>query len=403
MAESAVAPSATKSNAVQLTPVEAFRACVLIDEALRQLSFVSKLVPAGHTARRDELSLSKGDDIVRMIQEQSSLQEKFKELTDSKQQLRGLSNIEKLKSVEAELEEVSQKLREANKELCRNLKQNPNLQENAVKLQLERQKVEEWYADVRDELQDAYTFKSLQDRVAQEKHQQEKLNEVKKRTRESAQAVRLLEAELKKETAEYEREMKQTNAEISSLKEELQQNRLKSSLKLSFEEKQLAAQEQALLRVFQQKEIELQRQLAKELSEAYLEEFAHTEILKFSREYIQNVQDEKQAWHERFTKETEEKQKELTALLKHQNSLLRTLAVAQQRLDEDRERKDAEEKAAIAKAAILVERSKQAEKLKQAASTIRHFARLYLKRIQETLQESKKNKGKGKLKGKGKR
>ncbi|PFH33099.1 hypothetical protein BESB_082980 [Besnoitia besnoiti] len=396
MTDSAGNTGARKGAAIQLTPVEAFRACVLLDEALRQLSFVSKLGPAGHTVKRDELSLSKGDEIVRMIQEQSGLQEKFKVLTEEKQALRGLSNIEKLKNVENELQEISTKMREANKELCRSLRQNPNIQENTVKLQLERQKVEEWYADVRDELKKAYTFKSLQDRVATEKHEQERLSEVKKRTRESMQAVRLLEAELKKETAEYERDMKQTNAEISTLKEELQQSRLKSSLKLSFEEKQLAAQEEALLRVFQKKEIELQSQLEKEHEEASVEEFAHTQVLKFSKEYIQKVQDERQAWHERFAKETEDKQRELTALLKHQNSIMRTLAVAQQRLDEDQERRDAEEKAAITKAALLVERAKQDDKLKQAAVTIRHFARVFLKNIQEVLQESSKGKKKGK-------
>lgn len=53
---------------------------------------------------------------------------RFKELTEAKQKLKGLSNIEKLRSVENELEEISQKMRESNKELCRSLKQNPNIQ-----------------------------------------------------------------------------------------------------------------------------------------------------------------------------------------------------------------------------------------------------------------------------------
>lgn len=52
------------------------------------------------------------------------------------------------------------------------------VQENAVKLQLERQKVQEWYADLLNEMKEAYTFKTLQDRVTAEKHQQERLNEV---------------------------------------------------------------------------------------------------------------------------------------------------------------------------------------------------------------------------------
>lgn len=101
--------------------------------------------------------------------------------------------------------------------------------------------------------------------------------------------MRLLEAELKKETAEYEREMKFTNAEINKLKEELQQNRLKSSLKLSFEEKQLSAQEASLLRVLQQKEVELEEALAIEQQRNISEETSHAHLSRFSREYILKV------------------------------------------------------------------------------------------------------------------
>lgn len=64
----------------QLSPVEAFRAVVLIEEALRQLVFVSKLVPSSNSNQNknklDELAISKGDEIVKMIKEQSLLEEK---------------------------------------------------------------------------------------------------------------------------------------------------------------------------------------------------------------------------------------------------------------------------------------------------------------------------------------
>lgn len=64
----------------QLSPVEAFRAVVLIEEALRQLLFVSKLVPSSSANQNknklDELAISKGDEIVKMIKEQSLLEEK---------------------------------------------------------------------------------------------------------------------------------------------------------------------------------------------------------------------------------------------------------------------------------------------------------------------------------------
>lgn len=55
-----------------------------------------------------------------------------------------------------------------------------------MKLQLERQKIQEWYADLLNEVKESFTFKSLQDRVTAEKHQQEKLNEVREKKGETA-------------------------------------------------------------------------------------------------------------------------------------------------------------------------------------------------------------------------
>lgn len=87
--------------------------------------------------------------------------------------------------------------------------------------------------------------------------------------------------------------MKFMVAEINKLKEELQQNRLKSSLKLSFEEKQLSAQEESLLRVFQQKEAELEEDLLQQQKTNILEESSCSHFTKFSRDYIQKVRGKK--------------------------------------------------------------------------------------------------------------
>ena len=67
--------------------------------------------------------------------------------------------------------------------------------------------------------------------------------------------MKFLEAELASEMQEHEHTMKESMLEIRSLKEELLRNKTESAVLLSTEEKKLRAEESALERALQQKEV----------------------------------------------------------------------------------------------------------------------------------------------------
>ena len=75
------------------------------------------------------------------------------------------------------------------------------------------------------------------------------------RCSQASSAVKLLEAELASEMQEHEHTMKESMLEIRSLKEELLRNKTESQVLLSTEEKKLKAEESALERALQQKEV----------------------------------------------------------------------------------------------------------------------------------------------------
>lgn len=115
------------------------------------------------------------------------------------------------------------------------------------------------------------------------------LTKVRRRNRETNQAVRLLEAELKKETAEYERLRQQTTHEITALKEELQRVRFKSSTHVAFKEKQYAAQEAGQQYIYIQREKTLEKELVELQQEKELDSFIFRKNAEFSEKYIQKV------------------------------------------------------------------------------------------------------------------
>jgi hypothetical protein len=73
----------------------------------------------------EQLTKSVGQEISRMITQQKQLEHRFQELIAAQPALRQLSNKSSLQQNQAELQEVSTALRQATKQLCRNLRDNP--------------------------------------------------------------------------------------------------------------------------------------------------------------------------------------------------------------------------------------------------------------------------------------
>ncbi|KAL8270986.1 hypothetical protein Esti_005084 [Eimeria stiedai] len=380
--------------ATQLTPVESLRAVVLLEEALKQLAFLGRLAQDPKSVKGNQIVEATGDEIIRIIGEQQELGEMYQILSAEKEQLKGLRDKKAFQEVDEELNSVSTKLKEANRDLCRNLRQTPNIQANLIKLNRERQRVEEWLTETLNELKASSTFKCLIDNVAQERQAQERLSEAKRRNREIMQAVRLLEAELKKEAAEFAENRRVSSVEISNLKEELQTLRTKAAIKLAFQEKALRAQHDGMQWLHRQEEKQQEDELLELQREADMDSFLHSTSTEFHTNFIKQLQSEREQVHQLHQQVNAEKQKEMTVLLKRQNSLSRALGIAQSRIEEEyriaREAAAAEQRAAW----ICMQRQQQAERETQAALALQHFARAFLMRTQEAEKRAKNAKKK---------
>merc|ERR1719183_843588 len=168
----------------KLTEVEAFRAQVLLEEALKKLHFLTS-ISSSASVHGDELTQFMGDEISRIIQEQRDLEKKYEDLIGQRGQLKGLCNKQKYTETQRDIQEVAHRLKESNRSLCRNLKENPNVQGNLLKMQAERAQVQEWLEETRTDLMEM-SFQNLVAKVEAERREQERLSEVKKKEREAS-------------------------------------------------------------------------------------------------------------------------------------------------------------------------------------------------------------------------
>jgi hypothetical protein len=373
----------------KLTPVEALRIQVLLDANLKKLEFLSSI----SQGTGSELTEFMGDEISRIIQEQRDLEKKYEELIALRSTLTGLSNKTKLKEVQAEILEVSHKLRESNKSLCRNLKENPNVQENLQKMQDERKRVQQWLEDLRTEL-DECSFQLLMTKVEEERKDQELLHEVKKKEREATGTVRSLEADLQKEYTEHEKESKQGTDEIKKLKEELQELKTRSAIETSFLEKKLRAKENATLRIFAQKEKALEEEHDHLKRMIHLEESVHDKIDDFMTRRLEDLGVQTEQWKERAEKEIQDMIDKRDKLREDRGKGLEERTKKEDRKREDMARLRTREEEQRNQVMQEKQKSEQEEQQKLAIFQLQEEGRLYLNRVRARLAAKKQKKGK---------
>ena len=203
-----------------LSVIESARISSIVEEALEKLSFLASITP-DIMAHRDELSTIVGDEITRIIQEQRGLETRYEELIAQRATLKALSNKQKAKENQEQIQEVARALRESTKELCRNLKGNPNIAENLSKIQTERSNLQNLLSKTLRELREN-AFSTLTTTVEEDKARNDMILEVIAKEKEVSAAVKGLQEDLANERQQHAAEVEERNDIISKLKEQLQ-------------------------------------------------------------------------------------------------------------------------------------------------------------------------------------
>jgi len=375
-----------------LSEVEAFRASVLLEEALKKLSFLTSISTSA-SVHGDELTQFMGDEISRIIQEQRELERRYETLIAARGQLKGLCNKTKFVETQKDIQDVAHRLKESNRSLCRNLKENPNVQGNMLKMHAERSQVQEWLEETRSELVE-HTFANLVSKVDAERREQERLSEVKKKEREATLSVKQLEAELARENADHERDTKVANQEIKELKEDLQRNKTISAIEFKYEHKKMQAKEEALLRIHAQKEKALNEELDRLRGQQGMEDTVHQRAITFLEERVESLHHKKDEWTKTSDNEVVDREFDLRMLKER-----REICNADLKLLEDKRNAEAEEhkaKEAEMRNAVLIERQRreQLQRMADAVLLLQKEGRKYMERVKARKAAAKGKKGK---------
>lgn len=350
-----------------LTSLEASHVYALFKSTLDKLALVG-LITVDPKVQAQELTQSVGEEITRMIAEQKELEKRFEELIAAQHVLRTLSNKSKLRENQAELQRVAEALRQSTKQLCRNLKDNPNVAENMAKVAAERQALQLLLSVTLSELESKQKIQPILESVIAQEAAEVEMKETIEHERSTTAAVKQLRNDLKDEKSDHEEKMRDKKKTLGSLKDQLKKVKMDTQIETRFMAKELTASNESGKRLEHTTLDDMRKELGLLRQQIEIEKSVHAATADFIRKLSTKLQEEAVNWTRQHEEDLSSKERELELLksshattsvrLKETEERYREeLALKQQRemrFKEEREKRDAEAQLQLDKIRALI-------------------------------------------------
>mmetsp|Transcript_9341 Transcript_9341/g.32460 ORF Transcript_9341/g.32460 Transcript_9341/m.32460 type:complete len:394 (-) Transcript_9341:237-1418(-) len=223
------------------------------------------------SAQAVELSHNIGEEISRVISSQRALEERFEQLITERSVLRNMPNKQKFQENQRKVHEVAEELRETTAQLCRNLKDNPNIADNLTKVHAERAAFQALLQQCILSLEDTHTYGALTELVEDNASHEQTVRETTAREREVSSEVKTLREQLNVEKVEHGKTTEEMKAKLEECKDMTKELKAETGARNRYKEKEYGAANGCTQRVYNatvddlQDEIEsLQQQIAME-------------------------------------------------------------------------------------------------------------------------------------------
>ncbi|XP_042524761.1 dynein regulatory complex protein 9 [Dipodomys spectabilis] len=215
------------------------------------------------------------------------------------------------------------------------------------KIQMDRQYLSDVIANTRQELENSSTFTHLQEALSKERNEKLHFYEAIAREEKGKKQIKSLQKQVMNVKKERQAEVQSRNEYISHLKDQLQEMKAKTNMENQYMKKNTELQISQTQRKCNKAEELLMEEIEKLRMKTEEENRTHMEIEVFLRKEQQKLEEKLEYWMEKFDKDTEMKQNELTALqtakatdLAHLQELAKMIREYEQVIMEDRIEKE---------------------------------------------------------------
>ena len=314
--------------------------------------------------------------------------------------MKGMVNKSKYKDVQEEIQDVSRALRESTNNLVKNLKENPNVSGNLIKVQRDRIELKDLLQRCAQELRDKGTYTAISVRVDEENAAQARLLALRAREKSLRETVSQLEVDLNSEQKQFQRTVQEQRQAIAQIKEELHTLKGSTATDAKYKRKESIASVSATWRKYKLRERQFEIKLRELEDKLQTENLVHSETKDFLIKKIQSTNDETIKWEQKYDHDVGEFDSKIKALTTERTALLEKLNILRARQQKEVDIENARKEQAAFEAELARQQAEELKRQNAAAKKIQKELKAYVKRKLEleALKPAKKGKG-----GKGKK
>jgi len=295
-----------------LEPSEAAAAGVVLGRLFEKLSLLS-LLKVDASVQAAELSRSVGEEISRVMEKQQGLERRFESLISVRGVLKAMPNKTKYKENQEELHRVAEELRATTTQLCRNLRDNPDVADNMAKVHVERGHLQVLLSQVLNDLEGA-AYPSLTNMVRDEDARDKNMKETIAREKAASDAVRQLRETIRSEKDGHEAYTTEKREVMSDCKEQLKNLKATKGVELRYLDKDLRASNQCSSRVGKQTLGSLAHEIESLHAQIAMERQVHASSTEFLKKRNGELTKKVAAWVHKHDDDKESKERALTEL-----------------------------------------------------------------------------------------
>lgn len=387
------ATTADAESQGKLYPIEAERIVAIIEDTTEKLDFLDSITP-DVLQHRDELSKFIGDEIAKTMAEQKLLEKRYEVLIEERAGMKGMANKTKYKEIQEEIQDVSRALKESTSNLVRNLKENPNVSGNMIKVQRDRIELRDLLLRCSQELRDRGTYHTITFKVDEENNARVRFQQLKSREKGLREVVAELEKTLNTEQQTLQRTTIEQKQAIAQLKDELSIMKGSTSTDAKFKRKESLANVSSIWRQFKLAERVLETRLKGLEDRLETETVVHASTKSFLEKKLNELGQSVTDWESKYETDVGGMDAKLEELTAKRDAQLEKLNILRERKKAEQADEQARKEQADLERELEKQNASMVKKQNNAAKKIQREIRNFVKRMKE---------GGGKKKGGGKK
>ena len=292
----------------EMDPVDQLKFMLTLSEHLKKLMLLGLL-----NTKDDSSSELAGFEISKLLTEQRKLENNYADLVKVRASLTGISNKRKMLEIQKEIMDVSKRLKESTKKLCRLFKENPDLESDAMKVGKERKDLINDLEEMISCIQN-HSYTKFQNKIFSELEDQDMLRKLTSDEQKLTQEIKSLQAQRAQEQKEYQNEITEKQATIQALKERLVYKTERADITKKYRDKESKANEGTQGRIYEYKQKEYKDAIENIKSKIETETLVHAQLKEFilkKTDTLKKKADERIKLHDVKKQDMEEEKEKL--------------------------------------------------------------------------------------------